>query len=307
MTVTISGTSGIVNDATDLNYTGTLTGSTGVVNIGSGQVYKDASGNVGIGTASPTNFQPFGFGPTVEARGGHGGSFIASNSDYTVRTVLSNTSGATAGVLKTLTNHPLVFGTNDTERARIDSSGNLLVGTTNAGAKLTVVANNASANGSAYIQNDTGTAGSGVIYSNFSNASATSSSYYFLVGRNGGGSTYVLRADGTSTFSSDIRLKKNIVDAPSYLGKLNQLRPVNYQWNYQSDADETTSLGLIAQEVEQVFPNLVLEESFEEGQEARKSVKYSELPMMLLKAIQEQQAIITALTTRITALEAANV
>ncbi len=49
MTVSISGTSGIVNDATDLNYTGTLTGGTGVVNLGSGQVYKDASGNVGIG------------------------------------------------------------------------------------------------------------------------------------------------------------------------------------------------------------------------------------------------------------------
>ena len=36
------------------SYTGTLTGGTGVVNIGSGQVYKDASGNVGIGTVSPT-------------------------------------------------------------------------------------------------------------------------------------------------------------------------------------------------------------------------------------------------------------
>lgn len=38
---------------TNPSYTGTLTGGTGVVNIGSGQVYKDASGNVGIGTNSP--------------------------------------------------------------------------------------------------------------------------------------------------------------------------------------------------------------------------------------------------------------
>jgi hypothetical protein len=38
---------------TNLSYTGTLTGGTGVVNIGSGQFYKDASGNVGIGTSSP--------------------------------------------------------------------------------------------------------------------------------------------------------------------------------------------------------------------------------------------------------------
>jgi hypothetical protein len=35
------------------SYTGTLTGGTGVINIGSGQLYKDASGNVGIGTSSP--------------------------------------------------------------------------------------------------------------------------------------------------------------------------------------------------------------------------------------------------------------
>jgi len=37
----------------NIDYTGTLTGGTGVINIGSGQVYKDASGNVGIGTSSP--------------------------------------------------------------------------------------------------------------------------------------------------------------------------------------------------------------------------------------------------------------
>jgi hypothetical protein len=38
---------------TNLAYTGTLTGGTGVVNLGSGQFYKDASGNVGIGTSVP--------------------------------------------------------------------------------------------------------------------------------------------------------------------------------------------------------------------------------------------------------------
>jgi hypothetical protein len=37
----------------NLTYTGTVTGGTGIVNLGSGQVYKDASGNVGVGTASP--------------------------------------------------------------------------------------------------------------------------------------------------------------------------------------------------------------------------------------------------------------
>ncbi len=41
-------------NAVNLSYTGTLTGGTGVVNLGSGQFYKDASGNVGVGTSSPT-------------------------------------------------------------------------------------------------------------------------------------------------------------------------------------------------------------------------------------------------------------
>ena len=54
MAIILDGTAGIANNATDLSYTGTLTGSTGVVNIGSGQVYKDASGNVGIGASSPS-------------------------------------------------------------------------------------------------------------------------------------------------------------------------------------------------------------------------------------------------------------
>jgi hypothetical protein len=59
VTVTLPSASGTMavsggsTSFTDLAYTGTLTGSTGVVNIGSGQFYKDASGNVGLATSSP--------------------------------------------------------------------------------------------------------------------------------------------------------------------------------------------------------------------------------------------------------------
>ena len=52
---------------TNLSYTGTLTGGTGVINIGSGQFYKDASGNVGIGTTSPG--APLDFGSGVGSSG----------------------------------------------------------------------------------------------------------------------------------------------------------------------------------------------------------------------------------------------
>lgn len=57
--ININGTVGATTPAagsfTNASYTGTLTGGTGVVNIGSGQVYKDASGNVGIGMSSPVH------------------------------------------------------------------------------------------------------------------------------------------------------------------------------------------------------------------------------------------------------------
>jgi hypothetical protein len=58
MPVTIDGSAGITTPAADvqgnLAYTGTLTGGTGVVDIGAGQLYKAADGKIGIGTASPT-------------------------------------------------------------------------------------------------------------------------------------------------------------------------------------------------------------------------------------------------------------
>jgi hypothetical protein len=87
----------------------------------------DSSGNVGIGTSSPSA------GYRVHAVSPSGTNVIASTS--------SNASGVTtymqanasiSGVFGTLTNHPQVFVTNNTERMRIDSSGNLIVGGTSA-------------------------------------------------------------------------------------------------------------------------------------------------------------------------------
>jgi hypothetical protein len=49
----IGGTAAAAGSFTALSYTTTLTGGTDIVNLGSGQFYKDASGKVGIGTASP--------------------------------------------------------------------------------------------------------------------------------------------------------------------------------------------------------------------------------------------------------------
>ena len=97
---------------------------------------------------------------------------------------------------------------------------------------------------------------------------------------------------------SDRKLKENIVDATSKLEKLNQVRIVNFN----RIGNEQKQLGVIAQELEQIFPSMI-EEAIDRDAEGNdlgtttKSVKYSVFVPMLIKAIQE-------LTTRLAAVEA---
>jgi len=109
------------------------------------------------------------------------------------------------------------------------------------------------------------------------------------------GATY--NTTGTWGTISDARLKENISDARNYLADLLKLRVVKYSLKEES-SEVATKLGFIAQEVEQVFPNMVEKSDKEyEGGEGIRTVKTTVLIPMLLKAIQE-------LTARVEALEA---
>jgi hypothetical protein len=280
------------------SYTGTLTGGTGVVNIGSGQLYKDASGNVGIGTSSPTaridmfgNYQTFRNG-TYTGYVGKGDNIIsgAAPSDFGVSTP-SN----------------LVFGTGSslTERMRIDSGGNLLVGGTSAAGKIAVT----SPVGANFVGHFANLTTSGNVYclrtSLESNGNNTSSHHMLSVTQNV--AIWYLYGNGTMSWSSDERLKKNIETTRNgYIDDLCKLRVVKYNWHNQEEGTPK-ELGLIAQEVEQVFPNLIQEvkEDIElNGIKNTKVIKGSVLPFMLLKAIQEQQVLIQSQADTITAMEA---
>jgi hypothetical protein len=82
---------------------------------------------------------------------------------------------------------------------------------------------------------------------------------------------------------SDQRLKKNLVPLTSTLSRISQLNAYTYDWIDPSKS-KNQQIGLIAQEVEKVFPQLVKEH------EGTKTVSYSHMVPVLLQAIKEQQA-----------------
>lgn len=136
--------------------------------------------------------------------------------------------------------------------------------------------------------------------------------FHFLAEVQGAGTVYRVLANGNVQNTnnsygaiSDIKLKENVTDATPKLASLNQLRVVNYNLI----GSELKQIGLIAQEVEQVFPGLVEStpdvdpETKEPTGTVTKSVKYSVLVPMLLKAVQELSAQNAALESRLAALE----
>jgi len=88
---------------------------------------------------------------------------------------------------------------------------------------------------------------------------------------------------GTLYQLSDQRLKKNINSITGSLNKIKQLRPVTYNW-INSAKDSTEQIGFIAQEVEQVFPQVV-----KTNKNGYKTVAYSSMIPELVEAIKEQQ------------------
>jgi hypothetical protein len=124
--ININGTVGATTPAagsfTNASYTGTLTGGSGVVNIGSGQVYKDASGNVGIGTTSVSGKLSIN-GEVYAAAGSVSGVAYG----FYPKGTYGNT-----GMFSPAAN-TVAFATTGGERMRIDSSGNVGIGTSTIG------------------------------------------------------------------------------------------------------------------------------------------------------------------------------
>ncbi len=116
---------------------------------------------------------------------------------------------------------------------------------------------------------------------------------------NGTLKAWILDTDGSYHNSSDRRLKKNITPLPSVLSRLLELRPMRYHFLDTPD-DATKSFGLIAQEVQPLFPDVVGEKN------GYLSMNYGALGIIAIKAIQEQQVEIENQNAKIELLEKEN-
>jgi hypothetical protein len=277
----------------------------------------DSSGNVGIGTSSPSGRLEVSSANNIIYSTGTGGfgSFYARGSGTNEAYIfMGNATSGEQGRITVQNGGVIAFANtvSATERMRIDASGNLLVGTTSlqSGERLAV---RRDATDMAFSVDNEAGSGSQTIRSKLATGANNTSSYHFI-GTTGAlgtdkifiyGNGNIVNTNNSYGTLSDVKLKENIVDATPKLSDVMLLKVRNF--NLKSDSDQK-QIGFVAQELEQVFPAMIdespdLDAKGNALETVTKSIKTSVLIPILVKAIQEQQALIESLTTRLTALE----
>ena len=261
---------------------------------------QGSTGNVGIGT-SPASGSKLHvesgnahnkLSITSTASGGTGYDAVidllasASNSECAINMGING--DADREQIKTYQS-AMTFRTNNTERLRIDSSGLITAGTaTNDRGK-----NIRNWTSSGYIEIGGDLPGYNVsVY-----PTVRTNHDYLFFSVNGSYSSHIA-GNGTYTAISDERVKTNINTLSSgQLNKITNLRGVNYNWIDENKGTET-QMGLIAQELELEYPELV-----SEGTGDLKGVNYAGLVSPLIEAVKELKLELDAAKARITTLE----
>lgn len=262
-----------------------------------------SAGNVGIGTSDPqsilssfsssarglaiSNAYPFiGFNDT------DGGNFFVGTQ-------------ANLAYLWNGGTDAMIFATNNAERMRITSGG--YTKASNNGSYQGATASHHEFNQSVgdqwlvFFQNTASSPQPYGLRVRYRDISGTGNQFLYLDDAGGVklqvlGNGNVQNANNSYGAISDINLKENITDASNKLNDLLKVKIRNY--NLIADENKTKQIGVIAQELEDIFPNMV--ETFKDAdtKEEYKSVKYSVFVPMLIKAIQELKAEIDELKNK---------
>jgi len=254
-------------------------------------------GNVGIGTNSPsvnlhvreTASNSYGY---LRLQGANRGGWIQMyDGSNAVSSILTDQSGNM--YFDTASGYG---GNNPTTRMTIEAGGNIHVEATSSGSEFKVDSTGSGGN-------DVGlsTKLPGYTHNLYSNFFSSGNNIYFVLG-----GSYVGYINSAGAYNpSDERLKKDVTDLTGSLDKIKSLRGVNFKWIDESRGTDNR-IGLIAQEVEPVIPEVVGDgglPSTEDGEPAMKSIDYGHIVPHLVEAIKEQQTIIEDLKTRIETLE----
>ena len=279
---------GFVNSSGDWRYINTGFASNYTQVSGQHQFFTAPSGAAG-------NAITFTQAMTLDASGNMQIGTTTSAGRLTVSGKIRTLSGdieLDSGQITTNSNsNPLRLGVDGSEKARIDSSGNLLVGTT----AVSMTA------GGVRLKNGGGNLGE-IALSNNSGASDYVARFLWGSSATLVGNITVSSTATSYNTSSDYRLKNTISPMTGALAKVALLKPCTYKWN----ADGSDGEGFIAHELAEVVPQCVTGEKDavdEDGNPKYQGIDTSFLVATLTAAIQEQQAIIESLKAR---LDAAN-
>jgi hypothetical protein len=307
---TLSATTATASAAVTINGTNATGGTFFLVQrSGVAKSYFGSSISIsGVGTANDTDIYAVGDGRLF------GGDQTTNFTRFTstglaVTGTLSATgtlSGGTSGTAYSFS------GSAPATSLTLDSSGNLLVGATATIGNARFYALGSVADSVARFYNSSATTPSGVIVV-YSNAAPNNTGSEFVycsdtsalrasIRSNGGIANYA----ANNVILSDRREKTNFAPATSYLDKICAIPVQTFNYIDQNlEEDDGLTLGVVAQDVQAVAPEFVTESNWgsKENPKMRLEIYQTDLQYALMKCIQEQQAIITQLTARITALE----
>jgi hypothetical protein len=288
---------------------------------GSERMRIDSSGNVGIGTATPgynlevSSASITDLASSTTAAAGSAAAYLTIKANASVSSTYYralrclDAAGTTSWVVGQwgAPNDTLAFytGSGITERARIDTSGNLLVGTTVSNARIY-----GSSGANSPVGRFDATLTSGYTSEVFQAIAGQPSGTGFKVAafyiNNAAAYASYIRGDGTifavsTTIQaiSDARLKENVRDASEGLNTVLALKPRRFDWKEGKGSGKKNQIGFIAQEVETVFPDAIDVWDEPNDDTEYKSVGSSLLIPVLVKAIQELAAKVAELEAKI--------